>query len=172
MSTAKILHELCAVYSQKVMSEETVRQWCRMFKDGRTNVRDEKRRGWPSVVSDLFQSVDQKICERQCFKISEFLCEFSQTSCTLLYEIISVRLGYYKFCTRWIPKILTSTHKMQRKALALTFLERYHKDVEEFLNHIIQVTGDETWVSFVNVETKEQSKQWMHIHSPTQAEKV
>jgi hypothetical protein len=37
--------------------------------------------------------------------------------------------------------------------------------VDEFLNHIIQVTGDETWVSFVNTETKEQSKQWMHTHS-------
>jgi hypothetical protein len=24
----------------------------------------------------------------------------------------------------------------------------------------------ETWVSFVNVETKEQSKEWMHSHSP------
>jgi hypothetical protein len=38
------------------------------------------------------------------------------------------------------------------------FLEQFHKDGDEFLNHI-QVTGDETWVSFVNVETKEQSKQ-------------
>jgi type VI protein secretion system component VasA len=44
----------------------------------------------------------------------------------------------------------------------LTFSERYHKDGEEFLHHIVRVTGDETWVSFVNVETKEQSKQWMH----------
>jgi hypothetical protein len=40
--------------------------------------------------------------------------------------------------------------------LAFEFLEQYHID-EEFLNHIIQVIGDETWVSFVNVETKEQS---------------
>jgi hypothetical protein len=24
------------------------------------------------------------------------------------------------------------------------FLERYHKDGNEFLNHIVQVTGDET----------------------------
>jgi hypothetical protein len=37
------------------------------------------------------------------------------------------------------------------------FLERYHKD------------GAETWVSFVNVETKEQSKQWMHTHSPSKS---
>jgi hypothetical protein len=32
--------------------------------------------------------------------------------------------------------------------------------------HIIRVTGDETWASFVNFETKEQSEQWRHTHSP------
>jgi hypothetical protein len=56
---------VAAVYGQNVMSEVTVRQWCRMFKDGRTDVHDEKRSGPPFVVSDdFFQSVDQKICER------------------------------------------------------------------------------------------------------------
>jgi hypothetical protein len=44
-------------------------------------------------------------------------------------------------------------------ASSLTFLEQYHKNGDEFLNHIVRVTGDETWVSFVNVETKEHSKQ-------------
>jgi hypothetical protein len=44
------------------------------------------------------------------------------------------------------------------------FLERHHRDGDEFLNHI--ATGDETWVTFVNVETKKQSKQWMYAHSP------
>jgi hypothetical protein len=39
------------------------------------------------------------------------------------------------------------------------FLERYHEDGNEFLNHIVRVTGNETWVSFVNVKTKEQSEQ-------------
>jgi hypothetical protein len=33
------------------------------------------------------------------------------------------------------------------------------------------VTGDKTWVSFMNVETKEQSKQWMHAHSPNKLKK-
>jgi hypothetical protein len=50
-------------------------------------------------------------------------------------------------------------------ASALNFLQRYHKDGDEFLNDIVRVTGDETWVSFVNVETKEQSKQWKHTYS-------
>jgi hypothetical protein len=35
MSAAEIHRELCEVYGQNVMSEGTVRQWCRMFKDGR-----------------------------------------------------------------------------------------------------------------------------------------
>jgi hypothetical protein len=51
-------------------------------------------------------------------------------------------------------------------ASALALLEGYHKDGDEFLNHIVRVTGDETCVSFENVETKEYSKQWMHTHSP------
>jgi hypothetical protein len=109
-------------------------------------------------VMDLVQSADQKISERCHITISEISCEFPQVSCTALYEIIIVRLGYHKFCTRWFQNLLIAAYKMQRMALALTFLEQYHKDSDEFLTHIIRGTGDETWVSFLNVETKEQSK--------------
>jgi hypothetical protein len=79
--------------------------------------------GWPSAVTDdLVQSVDQKICERWCFTISELSCKFPQILCTLLYGIIAVSLGYHhKVCTRWVPKMLTGAHKMQRVALALPF---------------------------------------------------
>jgi hypothetical protein len=42
MSAAEICLELRAVYGQNVMSGGTVRQWCRMFKDGRRNVLDEE----------------------------------------------------------------------------------------------------------------------------------
>jgi hypothetical protein len=53
----------------------------------------------------------------------------------------------------------------------LTFLELYHKDCDEFLNYIAGVTGDETWVSFVRVETEEQSRQWMQTYSQKKPEK-
>jgi hypothetical protein len=40
---AEIHSELCAaVFGQNVISEEALRQWRRMFKDGRTNVHDEE----------------------------------------------------------------------------------------------------------------------------------
>uniref|UniRef100_A0A1B6ITX5 Tc1-like transposase DDE domain-containing protein n=1 Tax=Homalodisca liturata TaxID=320908 RepID=A0A1B6ITX5_9HEMI len=47
---------------------------------------------------------------------------------------------------------------------ALTFLSRYHEEGEEFLSQI--VTGDETWVSYVNTEQKRQSMEWGHTSSP------
>jgi hypothetical protein len=51
------------------------------------------------------------------------------------------RLGYHKFCARWISEILTGVHKTQRMALALAFLEWYHKDSDKLLSHIIWVSN-------------------------------
>jgi hypothetical protein len=68
-----------------------------------------------------------------------------------------------------------NAHRQTQNAengFGFNFLEEYHKDGSEFLNHILQVTSDETWVSFVNVETKEQSKQWMHAHPPNKPKKI
>jgi transposase len=121
MSAAEIHHEICAAYGQNAMSEGTVRQWCKMFKDGRPNVHDEERSGRPPVVSnDLVQSVHQKSCERRRF-IMELSCEFSQISRTILYEIRTIRLGYHKFCARWVLKMITGAHKTLRMDSALTF---------------------------------------------------
>jgi hypothetical protein len=62
--------------------------------------------------------------------------------------------------------MLTGAHKKQRIVSVLAFSQWYYKDGDEFLNHIVRVTGDETRVSFVNVESKEQSTQWVYTHSP------
>jgi hypothetical protein len=51
MSTAEIHNELCLVYCQNVMSDGPVRQWCRMFEDGRTNVHNEERSGQLAICS-------------------------------------------------------------------------------------------------------------------------
>jgi transposase len=47
---------------------------------------------------------------------------------------------------------------------SMNFLVRYHKEGDEFLNHI--VTGGETWIFHVTPVNKEQSIQWRHSASP------
>jgi hypothetical protein len=70
------------------------------------------------------------IYSRHHFKISECSCEFPKTSNTLLYEIITVRLGYHKLCVRLVLKILTGAYEVQR-TVSFSFdslLDQYHKD--------------------------------------------
>jgi histone-lysine N-methyltransferase SETMAR len=55
-------------------------------------------------------------------------------------------------------------HKLKRQASALTFLTRYSKQGNDLLSRI--VTGDETWVSHVTPESKQQSMEWRHTSSP------
>jgi hypothetical protein len=47
-------------------------------------------------------------------------------------------------------------------ALALTFLECYHEDGNEFFSHIVCLTGNETLCSFVSVETKAMDAHTFH----------
>jgi hypothetical protein len=46
------------------------------------------------------------------------------------------KLGYHKFCARWVPEMLADVHKTQRMASALTFLQRYHDEGTNFLTEL------------------------------------
>ncbi|XP_075229662.1 uncharacterized protein LOC142329169 isoform X20 [Lycorma delicatula] len=97
-SAADIHRELCGVYGPKIMSEGVVRDWVRSFKSGRRNVHDEERSGRPSVVNrELVQKINAKVRENRRITISELSDEFPQISRTVLFEVVTERLGYRKF---------------------------------------------------------------------------
>jgi hypothetical protein len=148
-SAAEIHHWLCRVYGDNVMSDSCVTERCRKFRDGRTDVHDEGGQGWHSTVTDeLILTVNLCVHGKRCFTISELSEEFTQTSRTTLYRTVMDRLGYRKFCAWWVPKQLTNFHKTQRMGSTLMFLQCYWEEGNEFLDRIM--TGDETWVQFMN----------------------
>jgi len=49
---AEIHRRLCRVYGDNVISDSCVREWCRKFRDGRTDVHDEGGQGRHSIVTD------------------------------------------------------------------------------------------------------------------------
>ena len=88
-----IHREICAVYGQNIMSDGMVRKWVRTFKDGRTNVHDEKRSGRPSVVNEsLVQKVDNRVRENRRFTISSLCDDFPNASRSVLYGIVTKHL--------------------------------------------------------------------------------
>ncbi|GFV73509.1 histone-lysine N-methyltransferase SETMAR [Trichonephila clavipes] len=90
-------------------------------------------------------------------------CEVRLISRSLLHEIVTKPLLFKKLCVRWVPKDLAPEHKIQHLEAALTFLQRYHDDGDEFLDRII--TGDETWISHFTPEIKQQSMHWWYSGS-------
>jgi hypothetical protein len=123
--------------------------------------------GQSSVVSDDLRNVDQELCERRVSQFHNFSVNFRK-----FRSLFSMRLSQFgSVLTHFKQDVFQKFSRVGAKCreklrLLHTFLERFHKNGDEFLNHIVRVTGDETWVSFVSAETKEQSKQWMHTHLP------
>jgi len=60
---------------------------------------------------------------------------------------------------------LTEDHKGQQKAITSELLQRYRHEGDDFLHRI--VTGDESWFHHFEPETKQQSMEWRHLHSPS-----
>jgi hypothetical protein len=57
---AEIHKQIIAVYG-KAMNRQNVTKWCREFSEGRTDVRDEQRKGMPSFkgqAADFYDSGD------------------------------------------------------------------------------------------------------------------
>ena len=66
---------------------------------------------------------------------------------------------------RWVPKLLTADQKRQRENMSRENLRLFEVDPDTFLKRF--VTMDETWVHHFEPESKQQSKQWKHVTSPT-----
>ena len=74
-------------------------------------------------------------------------------------------LGYSKRCASWMPRMLTPEQKDHRVTVSQEFLKRYEAEGDAFLGQI--VTGDETWCHYYEPESKRQSMELQHSHSPS-----
>ena len=56
---SEIYRKLVAVYGEHIMNAASVRKWCTMFRNGRTDVHDAERSGRPSVITDAFKQTGE-----------------------------------------------------------------------------------------------------------------
>ena len=100
-----IHRRLVAVYGEHVMNPASVRKWCTMVRNGRTDVHDAERSGRPSVITDsLKQKVNRIIRENRHFAISEVYEQCPEVSRTVVYVIVTEHLQYRKTCARWVQR--------------------------------------------------------------------
>ncbi|GBM40090.1 hypothetical protein AVEN_246001-1 [Araneus ventricosus] len=111
----------------------------------------------------MVASVEAKILEYRRFTISTLSNDFPEVSRSVLYEIVSEKLNFTNLCSHWVPKLLTEDHKNRRFECSLDFLTRYNEEGDAMLSRI--VTRDETWVSHVTPESKQQSMECGDTHT-------
>ncbi|XP_035230246.1 uncharacterized protein LOC118202197 [Stegodyphus dumicola] len=96
-SAEEIYRRMSRMYGNSFMSDGVVREWCRKFKDGRTDVHDERGQGRKSVATDdIVQRVDQAVKQNRRFTISELSMKFSEVSRSSLYSIITKTVALQK----------------------------------------------------------------------------
>ena len=117
-------------------------KWCREFSEGRTDLHDEQRSGRCYLISGDLQRIEGEISANRRVTIRELHHVIPEVSKTTIHEVVTEKLEYRKLCARWVHKMLTDDHKTKRMVSVLTFLERYTKEGDDFVDCI--VTGEET----------------------------
>jgi hypothetical protein len=76
-SAAETHCRLCHVYSGSIMSDSCVREWCRKFRDGCTDVHDKGGQGWHSTVTEELVKKSTNACvENVVSQCQDFLKNF------------------------------------------------------------------------------------------------
>ena len=82
------------------------------------------------------------------------------------HHVITNALGFNKVCARWVPRMLTPDKKQVRLAIHVT-ISVCKTQIQRSFSADNYVTIDETWAHHFDSETKQQSKHWKHVTSPT-----
>jgi hypothetical protein len=87
----------------------------------------------PSLINeDLKNWAEQHVMKNRRSSLDESHEKFSQIYRSLIHEIVTEHLHYKKKCERWVSRLLNTEHKSRRMGAALTFLECYHQQGDNF----------------------------------------
>ena len=163
VKSCEILSRMQRQYGPSCMSRANFYKWVQAFKDGRESITDDLRSGRPVDVStpEAVQAVEDLIKSDRRVTLDEIATKLDISHGTV-YAIVREKLHFSKVSCRWVPKMLTDDHKMQRLMASRASLRRYKKEGDAFLSRI--VTTDETWVFHYEPESKRRSD--FHLFGP------
>ena len=115
VKSCEILSRMQRQYGPSCMSRANFYKWVQAFKDGRESITDDLRSGRPVDVStpEAVQAVEDLIKSDRRVTLDEIATKLDISHGTV-YAIVREKLHFSKVSCRWVPKMLTDDHKMQR----------------------------------------------------------
>ncbi len=146
------------VFGAETMSQTRIQVWHKCFKEGQTSFKDGAHTGRPRTARTRtnIQKVRQLLDtdKRQTVRGMADELHLSKTS---VHKILKKDLNLSKIAPKLIPKLLTKEQRRFRVQLCEQNLSSL-RDNPDLMRTV--VTGDESWVSVLEVETKQSSCSW------------
>ncbi len=149
------------VWGDRTLSKTQTRFWYKKFREGQEEIADVPRPGRPrsQCTAKNIWMVSEILEGNRTLSLRN-LSDMTGISTHTLNQIIKKDLNMRRRTPKFVPKELTPVQQWTRWALARDNLELVtsQDDPDAFLHRI--VTGDETWLSTFETDTKQNSWQW------------
>ncbi|XP_042906074.1 histone-lysine N-methyltransferase SETMAR-like [Parasteatoda tepidariorum] len=162
---AGLSQEDCVEQLQLALGDEsparaTVFRWFKEFSRGRNLLQDEKHTGrQPSAVIPDNVSAMRKILKDDIRCTCQIMQKELNFGSAAIHKIIHEELHMKKVVCRWVPHNLTEHQKEERVRISKETLKLLNDGGHRIISKI--VTGDETYIPFFDVPTRQESKVWI-----------
>ncbi|XP_032053001.1 protein GVQW3-like [Aythya fuligula] len=163
--TGKETHDVIKeAYGDAAMGRSCVFEWHKLFQEGRERVEDDDRSGRP-LTSKTNENVSRvkNVLNRVRRMSIRMIADDLSIPQTQVFEMAKENLAMRKVCAKFVPRVLSEEQKANRKTICQYLLHHVNEE-PDFLDNV--VTGDKTWVSEYDTESKWQSTEWHTPASP------
>lgn len=152
----QIHKELVNAEGDKAASLRSIERWIRTFKEGDESVSDKARSGRPreAVTPENIAKVKELVNEDPHISTTEMANQVG-ISRERIGHILHNELSLHKVCAKWIPHKLSKENKEKRVELSKELLDILKNGCKNI------ITGDETWIYFFTISSKEANKAWV-----------
>ncbi len=141
------------------MSQTRVCVWFKRFKEGHESPKDNKHPGRVKTTgSQANMDRVHRALAHDCRKTVHMLANELQLPKTGVHHILKKDLNLSKIAPKLIPKLLTAEQEACQCTICCSNLDQLSQDTS-----IIErvVTGDESWVSVNEIDSKQASCEWI-----------
>ncbi len=152
------------VFGGQTLCERSIRRWYKAFENGRTRITNFPRahKIWRGRSLGNIQAVKHLVEQDRWIGLCSLSAETSLTYGTV-FRILKDDLGLIRKSAKLVPKMLDN----RQRNLHLTLCELWKCRVELDPGYLKRVvTVDESWVYMYELETKQQSTQWLPKGAP------
>ena len=128
------IQKIQQAFGNKALRPTQIKQWFKLFKDGRASVESDPCSGKPSTSQKkgVMDQVCKKVLEDRRLMVQEIVAEVG-VSTGSVHSILTEDLNLQRVSTKFVPKLLTEQQKELRKEISEDMLDLANHD-QEFIN--------------------------------------